>query len=101
MGNSEEKEGYNKEKETMKLTFQTDEGDLELYILEETKLFGKNYILLTDDIDGDDGDFFVLREEPSEEDAEEAAYVEIEDENELKAVIKVFDELVEDFDLEV
>lgn len=101
MENSEEKEEYNTEKESMKLTFQTDEGDLELYILEETKLFGKNYILLTDDIDGDDGDFFVLREEPSEEDAEETAYVEIEDENELKAVIKVFDELVEDFDLEV
>ena len=42
----------------------------------------------------------MLREEPGEEE-DMVTYTEIEDENELKAVIKVFDELLEDFDLEV
>ena len=88
------------EKQQM-ITFQTDEGELELYVLEQTKLFGMNYILLTDDVDGEDGSFYVFKEEPDEEDEDMVTYSEIEDENELKAVIKVFDELLEDFDLEV
>lgn len=99
MGKNENEEEQNIE--NMKLTFQTEDGDLDLYVLEMTKLFGKNYILLTDDVEGEDGDFFVLREESDEDDEDTVTYVEIEDENELKAVIKVFDELVEDFDLEV
>ena len=99
MGKNENEE--KQDIENMKLTFQTEDGDLDLYVLEMTKLFGKNYILLTDDVEGEDGDFFVLREEPDEDDEDTVTYVEIEDENELKAVIKVFDELVEDFDLEV
>ena len=86
------------EKQQM-ITFQTDEGELELYVLEQTKLFGMNYILLTDDVDG--GSFYVFKEEPDEEDEDMVTYSEIEDENELKAVIKVFDELLEDIDLEV
>lgn len=88
------------EKQQM-ITFQTDEGELELYVLEQTKLFGMNYILLTDDVAGEDGSFYVFKEEPDEEDEDMVTYSEIEDENELKAVIKVFDELLEDIDLEV
>lgn len=83
-----------------KITFETEEGTLELYVLEETKLFGKNYILVTDDLEGEEGSFFVLKEE-GEDEGDFASYTEVEDENELKAVIKVFNELLEDFDLEV
>lgn len=83
-----------------KITFETEDGDLDLYVLEQTKLFGVNYILVTDDEESEDGSFFVLKEE-SENEGEVVSYVEVEDENELKAVIKIFDELLEDFDLEV
>lgn len=96
---SKNEEEMEKKQET--ITFQTEEGDLELYVLEQTKLFGMNYILLTDDVDGEDGSFYVFKEEPEGEDGDMVTYSEIEDENELKAVIKVFDELLEDIDLEV
>ena len=98
MGGNENEEELNTE--IPKITFETEDGDQELYVLDQTKLFGKNYILLTDDVDDEDGSFFVLREEPGEEE-DMVTYTEIEDENELKAVIKIFDELLEDFDLEV
>ena len=32
-----------------KITFETEDGDIELYVLEQTTLFGVNYILVTDD----------------------------------------------------
>ena len=77
-----------------KITFETEDGDIELYVLEQTTLFGVNYILVTDDEESEDGSFFVLKEDV-------VSYAEVEDENELKAVIKIFDELLEDIDLEV
>lgn len=83
-----------------KITFQTEEEAVELYVLEQTKLFGINYILVTDDMESEEGSFFVLKEEGNSE-GDLVSYVEVEDENELKAVIKVFDELLEDIDLEV
>ncbi|MBO6114417.1 MAG: DUF1292 domain-containing protein, partial [Lachnospiraceae bacterium] len=51
----------------------------------------------------EEGSFLILKEEiiTNSEDEEIATYGVIEDENELKAVIKVFDELLEDIDLEV
>lgn len=83
-----------------KITFETEDGDIELYVLEQTTLFGVNYILVTDDEESEDGSFFVLKEEPDNE-GDVVSYAEVEDENELKAVIKIFDELLEDIDLEV
>lgn len=83
-----------------KITFETEDGDIELYVLEQTTLFGVNYILVTDDEESEDGSFFVLKEE-SDSEGDVVSYVEVEDENELKAVIKIFDELLEDIDLEV
>ena len=62
-------------------------------------LFGKNYILVTDSVDEEDGDFMILKEESV--DGDSISYTDIEDEQELKAVIRVFDELLEDIDLEV
>ena len=46
-----------------KITFETEDGDIELYVLEQTTLFGVNYILVTDDEESEDGSFFVLKEE--------------------------------------
>ena len=43
-----------------KITFETEDGDIELYVLEQTTLFGVNYILVTDDEESEDGSFFVL-----------------------------------------
>lgn len=86
-----------------KIVFETEEGDVDFYVLEQTMIAGTNYILVTDDISSEEGSFLILKEEiiTNSEDEEIATYGVIEDENELKAVIKVFDELLEDIDLEV
>ncbi len=88
------------ENKNEKIVFETEDGTEEFYVLEQTMLGGINYILVTDDIDGEEGSFLILKEGASSED-DFASYEVLEDENELKAVIKVFDELLDDFDLEV
>ena len=50
--------------------------------------------------DTEDGDFMVLRDVSGAGD-EEAIYNEIEDEEEMMAVIKIFNELLDDINLEV
>lgn len=82
-----------------KIVFESEDGDEEFYILEQTMLAGVNYLLVTDDIDSEEGSFLVLKEEKGDE--EFVSYDIVEDEKELKAVISIFDELLEDFDLEV
>lgn len=85
--------------ENNKIIFESEDGEVEFYILEQTMLGGINYILVTDDMDSEEGSFLVLKESGSEDDF--ASYDIVEDENELNAVIKIFDELLEDIDLEV
>ncbi|SEF52908.1 Protein of unknown function [Eubacterium ruminantium] len=84
-----------------KITFDTEDGEKEFYVLAETKLQGKSYILISETpADEDNGDFSVLCDISGEED-EYSEYCEIEDEDELIAVIKVFNEMLDDVDLEV
>lgn len=83
-----------------KIVFNTEDGDEEFYILEQTMLGGVNYILVTDKLEEEDGDFLVLKEINSE-DQELVSYDIIDDDNELKSVIAIFNELIDDFDLEV
>lgn len=83
-----------------KIVFNTEDGDEEFFILEQTMLGGVNYILVTDDVDSDEADFLILKECSQGED-EFASYDIIEDDEELKSVIGIFNELVDDFDLEV
>lgn len=82
-----------------KIVFETEEGTEEFYVLEQTMLGGINYILVTDDMESEEGSFLILKEEVSEGDV--ASYVIPEDEDEIRSVISIFDELIEDFDLEV
>ena len=82
-----------------KITFETEDGDIELYVLEQTTLFGVNYILVTDDEESEDGSFFVLKEEPDSE-GDVVSYAEVEDENELKALMSCWKTLIWRFSLE-
>ncbi len=81
-----------------KIVFETEDGNEEFYVLEQTTIAGTNYILVTNDPEAEEADFLVLKEESSTDGI--ASYVVPED-DELSAVIKVFDELLEDIDLEV
>ena len=83
------------------IIFETEDGEVSFFIIAETKMQGKSYILVTDSPDDtEDGDFMVLRDVSGAGD-EEAIYNEIEDEEEMMAVIKIFNELLDDINLEV
>lgn len=84
-----------------KIVFESEDGDVEFFVLEQTMLGGINYILVTDDIESEEGSFLVLKESVGVSEDDFTSYEILEDENELKAVIAIFDELLEDFDLEV
>lgn len=85
--------------EKVSFTFGDGSGEEEFFVLEETKINGSSYILVTDS-QGDDAECLILREEegPSEGDC---IYEIVEDETELLAVSKVFEELLEDVDIEM
>ena len=73
-----------------KITFQAvGEEPVDFYVLEQTTVAGVNYILVTEDEDGD-CDALILKDLSSAEDAE-ADYVIVEDEKELNAVAGIFE----------
>ena len=81
-----------------KIVFSPDgEQEVAFYVLEQTRLGGINYILVTDVEDGD-GDAYILKD-LSEEASTEAIYEIVEDDAELEAVGTVFENLLEDIDL--
>ncbi len=84
-----------------KIIFEADDGDdIEFYVLEQTMLAGVNYLLVTDDLEDDEAGFMILKETKEDEEGL-VAYDVVEDDSELKSVIGIFNELVDDFDLEV
>lgn len=86
------------------VTFTLDNGEIvELDVLEQTMLRGVNYILVAenDNQDADEVDVFILKENVSDSEGGEAVYEPIEDDEELQAVSKIFEELLEDVDIEL
>lgn len=91
--------GDNMNNEYEKIVFNTEDGDEEFFVIEQTMLGGVNYILVTDDMDEEEADFIILKETGGDDDF--VSYDFVEDESELKSLIAIFNELVDDFDLEV
>lgn len=82
------------------IVFEAEDGtEVEFEVLEQTTLGGVNYLFVVDM--ADDESFLILRENSGAYTEEMAAYDIVEDEKELSAVIKIFDELLEDVNLEV
>lgn len=77
----------------------TPEGEdpVRFYVLEQTRLGGVDYILVTDAADGD-GEAFILRDMSAPEDTE-AVYEIVSDDEELNAVSAVFENMLEDIEL--
>ena len=81
-----------------KLTFVTDDNEnVELYIIEETRANGVNYLLVTDSSDEEDTDAecYILKDTSSEADAD-AVYEFVEDDKEFDAISRIFAELMDD-----
>ena len=85
--------------EKVRFTFGDGSGEEEFFVLEETKINGSSYILVTDSQE-DDAECVILREEGGRQEGD-SIYEIVEDETELLAVSKVFEELLEDVDIEM
>lgn len=75
------------------------DGDepVEFYVLEQTRINGTNYILVTDFEEGD-GEALILKDMSKDED-KDSVYAIVDDDTELKAVAGVFEDLLDDVKL--
>lgn len=82
-----------------KIVFQPEEEEaaVEFYVLEQTRIGGIDYILVTDTEDGD-GEALILRDVSASGETE-ALYEIVTEEKELRAVAAVFESMLEDIDL--
>lgn len=83
--------------EKIKFTFDDTNETEEFYVLEQTKINESTYILVADS-EEDDAVCLILKDTSSEED-KEGIYEIVEEDTELLAVSKVFEELLEDVDI--
>lgn len=83
-----------------KIRFQFPDGTSEeFYVEEQTRIGGKAYLLVSDSLD-DEASAYILKD-TSADDSPEACYEMVEDEDELQAVYKVFEQMLDDVDLEM
>lgn len=89
------------EEKANKVTFTADdEEQVEFYVLEQTKLNGCTYLLVTDaEKEDEEGNAYILKDVSAGEDTA-ALYETVEDEQELELVGKIFEELLDDIQLE-
>ena len=78
-----------------KITFNPQgEEPVDFYVLEQTRIGGYNYILVTDFEEGD-GEALILKDISKDGD-EESVFTVVSDEEELTAVAGVFENMLED-----
>ncbi len=89
-------------KEEEKIVLETDEGEtLDFYVIEETKINGKDYLLVTDaEEDDEEGDCYVLKDMSAQDDPE-ALYQFVDDDDELDYLFGIFSNLIEDMDIDL
>lgn len=81
-----------------KIKFSFDDETVDFFVLEETKINNINYILVTDQEEGD-AEALILKDMSETEDAE-AIYEIVEDDEELEYVSNIFSQMLDDIDLE-
>ncbi|CDE68506.1 MULTISPECIES: DUF1292 domain-containing protein [Jutongia] len=83
------------------INFITDEGEeIPFYIIEQTTLAGKDFLLVTDsDTDEDEAEVYIMQEISDQDD--QTVYEFVEDEAQLEALSKVFAELLDDVDIQM
>lgn len=79
-----------------KLTFVTEDNEnVEFYVIEETRINGVNYLLVSESEDDAEAEAYILKDTSKAEDTE-AVYEFVEDDEKLNLVGKVFEELMDD-----
>ena len=78
-----------------KITFQPEgENPVDFYVLEQTRIGGINYILVTDFEEGD-GEALILKD-LSKDGEEESVFAIVSDDDELSVVAGVFESMLDD-----
>lgn len=82
-----------------KVTFRDpDSGEsVEFYVVEQTRINGTDYLLVSVEEDGD-SEAFILKD-VSAENEEDSVYEMVESEEELEYMSKIFAEILEDVDI--
>lgn len=85
-----------------KITLETDTGELvDFYVLEETRINGMNYLMVTDsEEDDEEGECYILKDVSKAEDSD-AIYEFVENDDELDYLYRIFTELLEDMEVEI
>ena len=83
-----------------KIVFIDEDGnEVEMYVVEETRINNVNYLLVTEDEgDEEEAEAYILKDMSKEED-EEAVYEMVVEDSEIDYIGKVFSELLEDIDI--
>lgn len=84
------------------IMFTTEEGEqIPFYVIEQTTIAGKNYLLVTDseEDEAQEAEAYIMRE--ITDDDSQIVYELVEDDHELSAISKVFEELLDDIDIEM
>lgn len=79
-----------------RITLQPDDSaqTVDFYVIDEAKLAGKTYLLVSDTEDGD-GDALLLWENPDGEDGD-PVYEIVDDDNEISAALMLFKDELDD-----
>ena len=82
-----------------KISFIPEDGSekVSFFVLEQTTIAGKTYLLVTEEEEGD-SDALILRDETIQG-QEEGVYVIVDDDTELNAVAGVFAGMLDDIDI--
>ena len=86
------------------ISFLTDDNtEVEFFVLEQTTINGRNYLLVTEDPEpaGDEDTRVYIMRETTDSEEGMVSYEFVEDEEELYCVGEVFEQLMEDMNIEV
>ena len=88
------------EERTDCITMVTEDGDEVVFsVLEETRIHGKDYLLVTDAPEDEDGECYILKDVSGEQEPD-AVYEFVEDDRELDSVMGIFEALLSDADVD-
>ena len=81
------------------VSFLSEDGEnIKFSVLEENKINGISYILVTDSFEGEDGECYIMKDISSGDD-EDANNIFVEDENGLDSVFEIFEKMMDDIDI--